>query len=104
MTAMVCIGCDRSGDASTTVRPRELTNDERIIPGGLLTLKMGEPQGFSTLQGDWPVSSVGVVTLPFFGSVRVAGLTRTEAVRRIASAYEAAGIHPEPTNGVQRRK
>ena len=104
MTALACIGCDPAEDTSTTKRPRDATNDARIAPGGLLSIKMGEPQGSTTLQGDWPVSSEGEVTLPFLGSVQVAGLTRIEAVSRIASAYEAAGIHPDPAHGLLQSK
>jgi protein involved in polysaccharide export with SLBB domain len=104
MTALVCVGCDQAEDASTTERPRDATNDARIAPGGLLSIKKGEPKGSTTLHGDWPVSSEGEVTLPFLGTVQVAGLTRTEAVSRIASAYEATGIHPDPTHGVLQSK
>lgn len=104
MTATVCIGCKPARDTSTTDRPREVTIEERIVPGGMLPLKMGEPQGSSALQGDWPVSSDGEVTLPFLGPVQVAGLTRIEAVERIASAYESAGVNPDPTQGMLRHE
>ena|SRR6478752_6053908 len=104
MATLLCVACDPVAETSTSDRPREATTDERIVPGGLLSLNKGEPQGSSALQGDWPVSSVGEVTIPFLGSVGVAGLTRKEAVKRIESAYEAAGIHPDPTQGAPRHE
>jgi len=95
MAALLCVACDPAKETWSSDQPGELQNDDRLSPGGVLPLYEGEIRGFSGFRGDRPISTAGEVTLPHLGSIQVAGLTRKEAVERINSAYEAAGIHPE---------
>ena len=49
------------------------------------------------INGHYPVSPAGTITMPYLGSIHAAGLTLGALARNIEAAYHAADIYQTPT-------